>query len=102
MRNLIYAVRKEHVVFISGDVHYAELSKDCTSEYPLYDLTSSGISESWGFAAPNVHREDGPIMDNNFGVVRIRPWRKKITFSIYSKQGLSFQRIISLDELEFK
>ena len=102
MAQLIESMHKEHVVFISGDVHYAELSKVCNAAYPLYDLTSSGISESWGFAAPNVHREEGPVMENNFGVLRIRPWRNELTFLIYAQQGLRLQRTISLDELEFK
>lgn len=102
MAQLIESMHKEHVVFISGDVHYAELSKECNASYPLYDLTSSGISESWGFAAPNVHREEGPVMENNFGVLRIRPWRKELTFYIYAQHGLPLQRTISLEELEFK
>lgn len=102
MVQLIESMHKEHVVFISGDVHYAELSKECNASYPLYDLTSSGISESWGFSAPNVHREEGPIMENNFGVLRIQPWRKRITFSIFTATGLGVQRIVYLDELEFK
>lgn len=102
MVQLIESMRKEHVVFISGDVHYAELSKVCNASYPLYDLTSSGISESWGFAAPNVHREEGPIMENNFGVLRIQPWRNELTFLIYTEKVLRLQRTIYLDELEFK
>jgi alkaline phosphatase D len=102
MVQLIESMRKEHVVFISGDVHYAELSKVCNASYPLYDLTSSGISESWGFAAPNVHREEGPVMENNFGILRIQPWRNEITFLIYTEKGLRLQRTIYLDELEFK
>jgi len=102
MVQLIESMRKEHVVFISGDVHYAELSKVCNASYPLYDLTSSGISESWGFAAPNVHREEGPVMENNFGVLRIQPWRNELTFLIYTENGLRLQRTIYLDELEFK
>ena len=102
MLNLISTTKKEHVVFISGDVHYGELSKDCNSDYPLYDLTSSGISESWGFAAPNIHREEGPIMENNFGLIRIKPWKKELYFELFSAQGLRVQRLIPLKELEFK
>lgn len=102
MYQLIDSLHKEHVVFISGDVHYAELSKDCNATYPIYDLTSSGISESWEFAAPNVNRVEGPVMENNYGLLRIQPWRKQLQFEIHGKEGLRFQRSISLDELEFK
>ena len=69
---LIHETRANHVVFISGDVHYAEISKlDHESSYPLYDITASGLSETWMFAAPNINRIEGPIMDNNFGLLTI-------------------------------
>ena len=102
MVELIDSTHKKHVVFISGDVHYGELSKECNASYPLYDLTSSGISESWGFAAPNVHREEGPIMEHNFGVLRFLPWRKLLYMELFTKEGLHIQRLVDLNELEFK
>ena len=69
---LIRETRADHVVFISGDVHYAEISKlEHAANYPLYDITSSGLSETWLFAAPNINRIEGPIMDNNFGLLTI-------------------------------
>ena len=100
--NLIESNKKEHVVLISGDVHYGELSAECNAPYPLYDLTSSGISESWGFAAPNAHREEGPVMENNYGQIRFMPWKRKISFEIYTEKGLRFQRLVDLKSLEFK
>lgn len=69
---LIRETRADHIVFISGDVHYAEISKlEHAANYPLYDITSSGLSETWLFAAPNINRIEGPIMDNNFGLLTI-------------------------------
>jgi len=69
---LIKKTRAEHLVVLSGDVHYAEISKfshpDC---YPLYDFTASGFSQTWHFAAPNKNRIEGPIMDNHFGLLTI-------------------------------
>lgn len=33
--------------FISGDVHFGEITRyDCATGYPLYDVTSSGITQA--------------------------------------------------------
>lgn len=41
MLNLIKSAKANGVVFISGDVHYSEISKLETDFYPIYDFTSS-------------------------------------------------------------
>lgn len=72
MVQLIKKTKANHVVFISGDVHYAEISKfEHPDAYPLYDITSSGLSETWLFATPNLNRIEGPVMDNHFGLLTI-------------------------------
>ncbi|GAB5561699.1 MAG: hypothetical protein SynsKO_33460 [Synoicihabitans sp.] len=69
---LIRKTQANHLVFISGDVHYAEISKfEHPDSYPLYDFTASGLSKTWHFATPNEHRIEGPIMDNHFGLLTI-------------------------------
>ncbi|MBT5901250.1 MAG: alkaline phosphatase family protein [Opitutaceae bacterium] len=69
---LIHQTQANHVVFISGDVHYAEISKlEHADSYPLYDITASGLSQTWRFATPNRNRIEGPIMDNHFGLLTI-------------------------------
>jgi alkaline phosphatase D len=47
--NLIGKYRAPGVIFLSGDVHMAELYKlQCSNVgYPLYDITSSSLSHSW-------------------------------------------------------
>jgi alkaline phosphatase D len=68
--DLIKKTKANGVFFISGDVHYAELSKlNVDGGYPLYDVTSSGITSTWDFATPNDNRIDGPVMENNYGLV---------------------------------
>lgn len=72
MREVIKRTKAEGVVFLSGDVHYGELSKQLhDGMYPLYDCTSSGLSETWYFATPNRYRIEGPVMDNHIGVVTL-------------------------------
>jgi alkaline phosphatase D len=77
MLDLIKKTKANGVMFITGDVHYAEISKlNSPSMYPIYDVTASGITSTWKFAAPNVNRIEGPVMENHFGMLTI-DWAKK-------------------------
>lgn len=104
--DLIKKTKANGVFFISGDVHYAELSKlSVEGGYPLYDVTSSGITSTWDFATPNDNRIDGPVMQNNFGIVTI-DWLKEdpeIAFQIHDKAGKKrIEKTIKLSELKFQ
>nr|QGH51295.1 HS1-1 [Sophora flavescens] len=44
---LIADSKRGGVFFISGDVHFGEITRyDCAVDYPLYDVTSSGVTQS--------------------------------------------------------
>jgi alkaline phosphatase D len=61
------------IILLSGNVHFAELSKSYAGDYPLFELTSSGmthINEAYAKAANN-YRIAGPSIDLNFGMVEI-------------------------------
>ncbi|KAG0562548.1 hypothetical protein KC19_9G155400 [Ceratodon purpureus] len=50
-RSRLYAVLRDTnasgVIFISGDVHFGEITRfDCGLTYPVYDITSSGLTEA--------------------------------------------------------
>jgi hypothetical protein len=47
---LLGAAGVQGALFLSGDVHFAELNaQECPGAgYPLWDLTSSGLTHSWG------------------------------------------------------
>jgi alkaline phosphatase D len=70
--DLIDFARVDNLVIISGDTHYAELSRlDERMPYPLYELTSSGLTEVWPVFGPNRHRiAQAPLMPN-FGRITI-------------------------------
>lgn len=75
MMSLIKSTKANGVVFLTGDVHYAEISKlQEPGLYPLYDITSSGITSTWSFATPNKNRIEGPVMDNHFGLITVE-WK---------------------------
>jgi alkaline phosphatase D len=70
----------------------------------LYDVTSSGITSTWDFATPNDNRIDGPVMENNYGLVTI-DWSKEnpeITFQIHDvAKKKRINKTIKLSELKF-
>ena len=74
---LVKKTKANGVLFLTGDVHYGEISKlEEPGMYPIYDFTSSGLSSTWHFATPNKNRIEGPIMDNHFGLLTI-DWKKR-------------------------
>jgi alkaline phosphatase D len=79
---LFDAIRRQRangVLFLSGDIHYAELSKlDMNVPYTLWDLTSSGLTEEWRVPTPNANRASEVVADANFGTIDI-DWRGKAT-----------------------
>jgi alkaline phosphatase D len=75
---LFDAIRRKRangVLFLSGDIHYAELSKrDVNVPYTFWDLTSSGLTEEWRVPTPNANRASEVIADANFGFIDVT-WR---------------------------
>ncbi|GKU98227.1 hypothetical protein SLEP1_g11259 [Rubroshorea leprosula] len=51
---LIANSKRDGVLFISGDVHFGEITRyDCAAGYPLYDITSSGLTQTVEKAVPS-------------------------------------------------
>jgi alkaline phosphatase D len=72
MARIIKQTRANGVVFISGDVHWGELSVlDVPGLYPVHDVTSSGLTETWPTVEENVNRHGEIVRENNFGMIEI-------------------------------
>jgi len=105
MVNLIKETKAEGVVFISGDVHWGELSilrpDDC---YPLHDLTASGINQEWDELEPNQNRYRNACMDHHFGMIDI-DWEQDdpyVQLRIHDVTGRArVRKTIRLSELKF-
>lgn len=70
--DLIRFARVENLVLISGDTHYAELSRlDHGTSYPLVELTSSGLTEVWPVFGPNRNRIAQAPLAPNYGRLTI-------------------------------
>jgi alkaline phosphatase D len=107
--DLIREKRAEGVVVISGDMHYADLSRwDTPACYPLWDLTSSGLTEVWDIPTPNARRIVGSGGDVyagvNFGLVDLDFSKPvpELTLAIRDVKGdTRLQQRLSLDQLRF-
>jgi alkaline phosphatase D len=91
------------VFFISGDMHWSELSRvDDAIDFPLWEITSSGLTRSKKTVSPNIHRVVEPYTKPNYGLIEI-DWDKRdpqITLSIKDVAGRTVARQeISLREL---
>ncbi len=103
--DLIEKTGASGVILLSGNVHFAELSKSDEGPYSLYDLTSSGmthVNETYA-NAPNRHRVKGPFANINFGLVEI-DWEAKsaprVTLKAVGLDGATaFEHEISIDAL---
>lgn len=73
MIDLIRDTRASGVLFISGDTHWAEISRQTVgAPYPLYDFTSSGLTETWHNMSPNAYRLPGCMYTKaNFGIIEV-------------------------------
>jgi alkaline phosphatase D len=105
MLDLIKKTRANGVLFLTGDVHYAEVSVlREAGMYPIYDVTASGITSTWLFATPNENRIEGPIMDNHFGLLTI-DWKQKdptIKMEIHDVRGNQrIEHSIRLSQISF-
>ena len=77
MIDLIKDTGANGVVFISGDVHWGEISKRNPPDmYPLYDVTASGLTEEWYNVEPNKYRVGKATRENHFGMLSI-DWDSK-------------------------
>lgn len=82
------------VVFISGDIHGAELSKrERPGTYPLYEFTSSALTAGSNAniaQQPNEYRVEGTAFgEHNFGTITVSGPRTKriLAFTLYNKSG---------------
>jgi alkaline phosphatase D len=105
MLTLINTTKANGIVFLSGDVHWGELSKQVNDQtYPIYDLTSSGLTQSWSKAEHNGNRQGDVVRKNNFGLIEIgtKNGETTLTFKLVNKLNITrVKHTINLSELDF-
>lgn len=103
MLQLIKSTQAKGVVFISGDTHYAEISTmNNEGFYPLYEITSSGLTQTWPSVGINQYRIGKAFSSNNFGTIEINWQQQLLTMSVRNTEGkavlsqnISFKEILA-------
>jgi alkaline phosphatase D len=107
-QRLIDLIRRKQaggVIFISGDTHYAELTRqDVNVPYPFWELTSSGLTEVWPVNVPNANRIGSQLREPNFGLIEI-DWRAspaQVTLKACDIHGTPrIEQRVSLADLQY-
>lgn len=104
--NLITRTRANGVVFLSGDVHFSEISQTKAGPYPLYDFTSSGLtnsSPSWAARVNSFRVSPGAYAEPTFGMLKI-DWKTEGPTLTMEAMGLTgntaFSKTVPLAELK--
>jgi len=106
--NLIETTNANGVIFLSGNVHYSEISQTDDAPYVLTDFTSSGMTHSEpGYAElNNAKRIQGPFTGFNFGEVSISwndPAGTIVTLTCYDAVGRQqFEQNVQASELHLE
>jgi len=106
-RNRLLALIKKYqvngVIIISGDTHWGEMSKVTADlDYPLWEVTSSGLTEEWKDVSPNKHRVGEFTNKVNYGELLI-DWQqndpniklslKDVDGKVFSQQNMRLSSI---------
>jgi len=90
LMDVIRTTRAQGVVVVSGDAHFAEACRqDDGAPYSIWDVTSSGLTESWPYPGPSRNRVPGQLMTGcNFGVLDFA-WQpiSQVEYSLCSADG---------------
>jgi alkaline phosphatase D len=103
--DLIDETAANGVIFLSGDVHFSEISRSDEGPYPLFDFTSSALAAP---ATGNEHFSNSLRISNtyaelNYGKVNV-DWRAKggteiILQAVGLRGTIAFEKRISLSQL---
>jgi alkaline phosphatase D len=97
-RNRLFALIKKHkvngVIIISGDTHWGEISNYSQElDYPLIEMTSSGLTERWKQVSPNKHRVGNFTHEVNYGDLSI-DWQQADPSISLSLKGINGEVIM--------
>lgn len=105
MQSLIKETKADRVFFVSGDIHYADVSRlppEFGDVYPLYDFTASALNQSW---PPEVNRnrvDNKSFRDANLGIIEIDWAGQQLTYNcIDANNILKFKHTVTFKEISF-
>jgi alkaline phosphatase D len=108
--DLIRGMAVPGVIFVSGDMHFAELSRHPDDSralgYPTYDLTASGLDqvETWSIGEWDNPDRIGEVLntDRKYGTVEV-DWERadpEIHLRIHDGRSVFLDHVVRLSELQ--
>lgn len=104
MLKLINENDKRNILFISGDRHIGEISKLSIDglDYPLYDITSSGLTHSYTKSTEvNPYRIGDLVVDKNYGLLQF-DWKPQSVNISCQIKGIDGKVLVNEDLGDFK
>jgi alkaline phosphatase D len=98
----IARTRAQGVVLLSGDRHIGALYREASAApYPLWEMTSSGLTHAWRAASePGPNRVGDLVRVNHYGLVDVNWASQQVQLQLKDTEGRSLQAAtISLKEL---
>ncbi len=101
--DLIASTRANGVVFLSGDRHVGALYKEIThTPYPLYEMTSSGMTHPWKDAKEAGPNRVGELFtDLHYGMVELDWTARSVKLQLRDAQGaVRREQVVGLGALQ--
>jgi alkaline phosphatase D len=102
---LIGQARAEGVVFVSGDRHVGALYRETNAvPYPMYEMTSSGITHTWRSAAESGPNRLGELFTElHYGMVDVDWHARALRLAIMDSRGTAQRsQLIPFNELKVR
>jgi alkaline phosphatase D len=97
----ISRTRAQGVVFLSGDRHIGALYREAKAMYPLWEMTSSGLTHAWRSASESGPNRVGDLVRvNHYGVVDVNWAIQQVYLQLKDTEGRSIHAAtISMKDL---
>ncbi len=98
--DLITRTKAKGVVLLSGDRHIGAFYREpSAAPYPLWEMTSSGLTHAWSMASESGPNRVGDLVRvNHYGTVDVNWASKEITLALKDTQG----HIVQSQTIPFK
>lgn len=86
--DMIARTKAQGVVLLSGDRHIGAIYRDTSSAYPLWEMTSSGLTHAWaGASEAGPNRIGDLVRTNHYGIVDVNWAKSEVQLQLKDTQG---------------
>ena len=97
LKGIIKKHRVNGIMLLSGDTHWGEISYLAEGlDYPLWDITSSGLTQEWKAVSPNKNRLGSYTAKVNYGVIDI-DWQAEDPLIKVSLRNVDGQHVLGME-----